>query len=116
MKKLYYLPFLLMLAGSFHYGAINPVRSSTLIFTILITLGYFYTQKPSNFQKEVKLGVLLLAGIMGITKFFQSFKMLNRLNWDIGVEFLLTAIGCGMLITSNIQFIKEQISTFQQKK
>jgi hypothetical protein len=107
MKKYNYLPFLLMLIGSFHYGATNPVRSSTLIFTIIIALGYYYTQKASQFQKEVKIGILILAAFMGITKFFQSFKMLNRLNWDIGIEHLLTAAGCGVLIASQYSFIKE---------
>ena len=116
MKKTNYLPFLLMLVGSFHYGATHPVRSSTLMFTIIITLGYYYTQKPSNFQKEVKIGILLLAAFMGITKFFQSFKMLDRLNWDIGIQYLLTAAGCGMLIASHIPFIKEQLTNLKQKK
>lgn len=116
MKKTNYLPFLLMLIGSFQYGATNPVRSSTLIFTIIISLGYYYTQKPSNFQKEVKIGILLLAAFMGITKFFKSFKMLDKLNWDIGIEYLLTAAGCGMLIVSQIPFIREQLSILKQKK
>lgn len=115
MKKTSYLPFLLMLAGSFHYGATNPVRSSTLIFTIIISLGYYYTQKPSNFQKEVKIGILLLAAFMGITKFFQSFKMLDRSNWDIGIEYLLTAAGCGVLIFNHFPFIKEQLNNKNNK-
>jgi hypothetical protein len=116
MKKINYLPFLLMLVGSFHYGATHPIRSSTLMFTIIITLGYYFTQKPTNFQKEVKIGILLLAAFMGITKFFQSFKMLDRLNWDIGIEYLFTAAGCGIFIASNISFIKELLVNVKKNK
>jgi hypothetical protein len=116
MKNTKYLPFILMLIGCFHYGSTTPVRSSTLTFTIIITLGYYYTQKPSNFQKEVKIGILLLAAFMGITKFFKSFKMLDRLNWDIGIEYLFTAAGCGIFIASNISFIKELLVNVKKNK
>lgn len=118
MKKPYtYLPFLLMIIGSIHFGANRPIASSFWI-AIIVVLAFFFSQKPSNYQKEIRIGSLGLALFTGIGHLLKAINILSensRLNKDLVIEYSLIFIGACLFVFFEKDFIREKIFKSQPK-
>jgi hypothetical protein len=112
-----YLPFVLMILGSFQYGSTHPVRTSALSMSLIIILGHFFSIKPSSYQKEIRIGVFALSIILGISFFLKIFNIKYlSLNWVIFLEYVSIALGCFLYILGNKASIAGLIETFKKKQ
>jgi hypothetical protein len=99
------LPFVLMIIGSFRWGKTYPIGEPLIFVIILIVISYI-SKKQFSFQKEFKIGTLVLASLIAITFLGKGLRMFNDYHWHINKDVLFerfaVAIGAGLLVYRNL--------------
>jgi hypothetical protein len=116
MKKIQpYLPFILMVLGSFRFGEAQPFREDgEFVVAVLMALGYYFSLKPTKYQKIINITTIIAAGFFCI-KYFMDFIDQYRFHKDEAYAHLFICAGCAILLSYNSDYIKDQYAKFNKK-
>ena len=123
MKKIQpFIPFILMILGSFRFGNPEPFRNDgEFPVTILMALGYYFSLKTTKYQNIIKLSTIWAAAgfcVFYFSDFADKFQFYFKGYYsgrDEAYAHLLVSIGCGIIVVNNKSYIKELMSKLNKK-